>query len=256
MEKFSNWRDKGTGISPFIPTTYPKHSFLSLPLSIVLFLIKLPFLLLTFPLVLLDVKPVKEFSLKFLFNFRFNQPSGLLLPNDFVVVNYSSPLLVYLLSDVVIIPNSDGILYQLTKFQLLLHSLGLLSTDKGKVIDDMSKLSKKIIFCLAEGTPTNNKCVLKFLNLDPKYLLEGFNFKTFVVKISPNYFNVPLPSSAIGFFYQLLINSPSLITLKLVSHQRVDWELSKTAFRNSNLHSVNLSVTDKVDFYKYYLQNI
>lgn len=255
MEKFSNWRDKGTGISPFIPTKYPSPSFASIPLDIVLFLLKLPFCLLAFPFVLLDVKPIKQFCLKFLFNFKMNDPLGSLGTNDFVVVNYSSPLLVYLLSDVILVPDSHGVLYELSKFQLFRHAFGSFPTDKGTKIDDLSKLSNKVVFCLIEGTTTNNKCVLKFIDLDPKYQFDNFKLKTLVVKIAPNHFNLPLPSYPMAFFYHLLTNKPSALTSKLISHQRFDWSLNKTAFRNANLHSVNLSINDKIEFYNYYLQN-
>ncbi|EGV60018.1 hypothetical protein PSN45_002250 [Yamadazyma tenuis] len=251
MEKFSNWRDKGTGIAPFWPTQYPRVGA-KLPLQVVLFVLKLPFFLLLLPFVLLGATASKHLCLKYLFNFGYVLPAT--KNGDFVIVNYSSPLLIFLLSSVVLIPDQEGTLYSYSPIQLLQHALG--SDVKGTEVVELSKFTKSVVFCLIEGTPTNNKSVLKFIKLNSKYSLESFNLKTLIVKINPAYFNLPLPSSALKFFYNLLINSPSSISLKLVSHIRFDVDLSKAAFRNANLHTVNFSVSDKQEFYDYYLQKI
>lgn len=251
MEKFSNWRDKGTGISPFMPVAYPKLGA-SLPLNLVLFLIKVPFFLLSFPLVFVNLSLIKNFHLKFLFNFKVNTPK--FQKNDFVITNYTSPLLIYLLGGVILIPDTDGTLYEYSILQLMNHSFGIKVT--GTEVIDLLKYKNKVLFCLIEGTTTNNKAILKFIELKKTYTFEKFNLKTLVVKITPAYFCLPLPSSILKFFFYLLTNKPSTIALKLISHNSFDLTLSKTAFRNSNLHTVNFSITDKIEFYDYYLKNI
>lgn len=250
MEKFSNWRDKGTGISPFNPTAFPKVDA-TFPLNLVVFLIKVPVFFLSLPLVLLNVAWIKSFHLKFLFNFKVNIPQ--FQKNDFIITNYSSPLLVYLLNGVVLIPDTDGTLNEYSLWQLINHSFG--SNVKGKEVVDLLKFKGKTIFCLIEGTTTNNKAILKFIDLKKTYTFDQFNLKTLIVKVTPPYFNIPLPCNRFKFIYFLLINKPSNIALKLVEHKTFDLTLSKTAFRNSNLHMVNFSTKDKDEFYQYYLRN-
>lgn len=248
MEKFSNWRDKGTGIAPFVPQSYPKLT-LKFPLQLLVLVIKLPFFLIIFPLILLNFYPIKQFAVKFLFNFKFQSPK--FEKNDFIITNYSSPLTLFLTNGILLIPDSNGVLFQYSSLQFLCHAFG--SDIKGKEVTDISKFKGKTVFCFIEGTSTNNKAVLKFIPLNAKYVFDGFKLKSLIIKIQPGHFNLPLPASSIGFFYHLLINGPSNIITKLVTHMKFDLDLSKTAFKNTNLHPVNLTVSDKQEFYRYYL---
>lgn len=253
MEKFSNWRDKGTGISPFIPTSLPKDYIIP---KCIIFLFKLPVFLVA--VLISFALPIKALIIKFLFNFKINTVDNV-KSNSFVVVNYSTPLIGMLLGKgSIVIPNSDGDLYAVSPLQVLGFSFSEdFSNPPGYKVDDVSKLSGPV-YCLIEGTPSNCKSVLKFSSINSKYSFDKFTLSTLIVKVSPPYFNLPIPNvSKVAFLFHLLTNlsSKSSISFKLVHHNSWDLNHCKTSFRQSGLNMVNLSVSDKESFYKYYTEN-
>ncbi|KAI5865388.1 hypothetical protein GGS23DRAFT_424829 [Durotheca rogersii] len=68
MEKYSQFRDRGTGISPFLPSTTPASSIPSSLLHVALFLVRLPLFVSysVFYFVVLDHLPVPQFVRKLL----------------------------------------------------------------------------------------------------------------------------------------------------------------------------------------------
>lgn len=237
MEKYSNWRDKGTGISPFIQS-YPKHGIISFAYLI----LKIPIFVLLIPFIFLPFLVIKHFILRFLFNFQF-KPLPL---KGHIITNYSSPLLLFLTNLPIYIPQ-DGSIYYYSPLNFIRHSL---NQNNRKIIGiPVEKLDKNCII-LIEGTSSNNKCVLKFQSID-KYELD--NISTLILKFNPNWVNITLPTSCIWFFVNLLMNGPSSINMKIVKTESVAGAL--TAFRNAKLRSVNLDLRDKWDFYEYYKNN-
>ncbi|KHC43240.1 hypothetical protein MGQ_00391 [Candida albicans P76067] len=237
MEKFSSWRDKGTGISPFMPQKLPtfqkNNSLLSVASKSPIFLIKLPFFIITYLIyTITGFTFILKFILTILFGFnridfgvdgiKKSQIDKLTSykpkKGDLIVTNYITPLdgyFLFLLSGtfsssssssssssqiVILIPNESGDLYQYSPLGLFNHSFTYSnsnsnsnSSSSGKLVEDVSKLQNKIVFLFLEGTLSNNKSILPFIKLNSKYSFDDFNIKSLVVKLIPNYFTLPIP---------------------------------------------------------------
>lgn len=158
MEKFSSWRDKGTGISPFMPQKLPtfqkNNSLLSVASKSPIFLIKLPFFIITYLIyTITGFTFILKFILTILFGFnridfgvdgiKKSQIDKLTSykpkKGDLIVTNYITPLdgyFLFLLSGtfssssssssssqiVILIPNESGDLYQYSPLGLFNHS--------------------------------------------------------------------------------------------------------------------------------------
>ncbi|OUM51555.1 hypothetical protein BVG19_g658 [[Candida] boidinii] len=200
MEKFSDWRDKATGISPFMPIPKPKGSIvINNIIKPITFIIKLPILIILsiffiFFNNILTIKPIRDFFLfnlilKFIFNIKDIEvivegvkKSNLKLINDkkpeindICILNYSSPFdavafslisksnkIVYLLSD------KNG---NLMKFNSLFNFFKFTAFNQnindedsticdGGILKDVSELRGKTACVFFEGTPSNNKSIL------------------------------------------------------------------------------------------------
>jgi 1-acylglycerol-3-phosphate O-acyltransferase len=64
MEKFTKFRDPGTGIAPFLPIAPGSRAPLILPLQLILFIFRIPLLFLTFGLEVILVEGVGELCLR------------------------------------------------------------------------------------------------------------------------------------------------------------------------------------------------
>lgn len=287
MEKFSNWRDKGTGISPFMPIPEPPALFMAVP-KVIVSLIRLPILVLTLAVYfVLPFPAIGSFIVLVLFGFRNNDVSvdgvkrsktdeiNASRPtlNDFVVVNYLSPvdgLILASLSNAnwnqikLLVPNKDGEMYQYSIWGFIRYTL---STNIGVPttqtrVTNYSTLKNRLVFCFIEGTPSNNKSILPFIdNLAiPKSV---FNFKTLILKIQPSYLTTPLPLvSKKVYFFKLLanLNKSSIIRAKIFRHtstemkEYFDFNLLRHCFEvgQLNLISKDLNIDQKIGFYKYY----
>lgn len=288
MEKFSSWRDKGTGISPFMPVPLPlsqeKSAFkrtLLLVVKVPLFIIKLPFFILfTLAYYITSLKPLANFVFFVLFGFKNidfsvegvkksnidvinkNKPS----PNDIIVANYSSPIdgLIYALvantynwhNVKFLVPNQLGELFEYSLWSLVNHSFD--NSVLGSKVESLSSYKNKVVFLLLEGTTSNNKALLPFVPLSPNYNFDGFAVKTLVLKISPGYLTMPIPVSKLGYLFELLTNLNKLtlnyIKLKCYKFDKFEVvELRKTFALNS-LNSIdkNLNIAEKQKFVAYY----
>ncbi|CAH6722773.1 lysophosphatidic acid:oleoyl-CoA acyltransferase 1 [[Candida] jaroonii] len=236
MEKFSNWRDKGTGITPFIQSN-PRFSLISLPVI----LVKLPIFIFLLPLALLNISIIKSFILKFLFNFESKIPR---LNKDLVyITNYSSPLLAFVVNLPINIP-IDKEIQSFSTWTYILHSLGY--EVKGKKVKEMKRG-----ILLIEGTPSNNKCILKFETFDTS--ISG-KLGTLIVKFQPNWVNTPVPTNPFSYLIGLMNFEKKFCNIKVVDH-RENLERCKRDFDNSNLKLVNFGLIDKKEFWKYKLEN-
>lgn len=291
MEKFSNWRDKGTGISPFMPTPEPAALFMILPKAIV-FLMKMPIFVLSLALyLLLPFPPIGRFIILVLFGFKqydltvdgikksktreINASRPIV--GDFVVVNYQSPidgLILAALSNTnwnkiaILIPNREGELYQYSIWGLIRYTL---STDIGVPtstikISNYSSLKNKLVYCFIEGTPSNNKSILPFMDNLAAIPKNTFNFKTIILKIQPGYLTTPLPIvSKWRYFTSLLtnLNKNSSIRAKIFKHapselkDNFDFRLLKHCFEVGQLNLIgqDLNIGQKISFYNYYIDH-
>lgn len=235
MEKFSNWRDKGTGITPFIQS-YPSFSLASIPV-----VLKIPIFIILLPLALLNITIVKSFILKFLFNFETKVPK--LNKSLIYVTNYSSPLLVLLVNLPIYIPVNKEI-QKFSTWNYILHSLGY--EVEGKKVKEMNKG-----ILLIEGTPSNNKCILQFETFETP--LVG-NLGTMIVKFQPNWVNTPVPTNPFTYLVGLMNFDKKSCNVKVVDHKE-NVDRCKRDFNNSNLKLVNFGLVDKQEFWKYKLEN-
>ncbi|KAK6456236.1 vacuolar protein sorting protein 66 [Scheffersomyces xylosifermentans] len=288
MEKFSSWRDKGTGISPFMPVPFPLEQekstvkkWLQLTVKTLVFLVKLPFLILfTLIYYLTSFKPLAQFVLLILFGFNNldfsvenvkksntiainkNKPGA----NEVIVVNYVSPLdgLIYAVISKtwnwrnikILIPVQSGELYEYSIWSLILHAFD--NTHLGTPIGDSDHYKSKVVFLLLEGTTSNNKALLPFVKLKPSYTFKGFTVKSLVVKIKPAYFTLPIPTSKIGYLFELLTNLDQLknnyIRLKSYQFDSFAPETIKSSFEMNSLNAINqnLNIAEKENFIAYY----
>lgn len=286
MEKFSNWRDKGTGISPFMPEALPltaatgvKKAGLAV-VKTLLFTAKLPVTVLLIALYYVTgiAALIKLVVLVF---FGFNRLEVLVdgvkrsnvakinasLPRvgDLVVVNWSSPIDGLIIAAVsgnwknvaLLVPDQRGELYHFTVWKLFRHTFD--SSVRGKTVDDISKFKNKIVFLLAEGTPSNNKALLPFLRVNTnKQQLESFNIKSLVLKLSPGYLTLPIAHvSKLRYLFELLSNTDiryNLIKAKVYQFDKWDVAAIRDSFRINGLELVgdSLNIEHKRKFVDYY----
>lgn len=192
MEKFTDWRDKGTGIAPFLPQTpllslesgvrrIANNGILVLKLIITLPLILISSLLYWTPL----KKPLWKLLLKLLCNFQVQVTcqgvkkrdlSSKHLPRkgQLYLVNYTSPLdalALYFSSQgepVFLIPHvkdKDVKLYKLRVLEFIQFTLrGSLFEDGDNfpTISQLSDVEDYTAFLFPEGTSSNGKSILPF----------------------------------------------------------------------------------------------
>ncbi|ODV94986.1 hypothetical protein PACTADRAFT_3872 [Pachysolen tannophilus NRRL Y-2460] len=201
MEKFTNWRDKSTGISPFLQPNNSRVNKSSSLLAKIFFIttgsitaiIKLPILIILLFLFLILKKiglgkPILRVLLLLVFNLNeidvsvnnvkksqkklieFNLPDK----NDICVVNYSSPLdclILYLISKgqhdkmVYLISDNSGNLREYSMLSFMNHALSkpiLFKDSNNGIIENLDQYKDKIVFIFPEGTTSNNKSILPF----------------------------------------------------------------------------------------------
>lgn len=278
MEKFSGWRDRGTGISPFMPQALPTFkkniiasSFYKLPL----FFLKLPFFIIASILyTITGFTSILSFVFSILFGFsnieysvdgvKKSQLDQLAAykpkKGDLIVANYITPMDGYffaLLSGtsniVILVPDKSGDLYQYSPSSL---SDSTFAFAVGSKVEDVSKFKKKIVFLLLEGTPSNNKAILPFVKLNPKYSFEEFNIKSLVLRISPTYFTLPIPNiGKLQYFFELVasVNTKNL-RAKIYKFDSFNVPQIRKSFELNSLASVGgeLDIDSKNKFIKYY----
>ncbi|RLV85072.1 Lysophosphatidic acid:oleoyl-CoA acyltransferase 1 [Meyerozyma sp. JA9] len=287
MEKFSNWRDKGTGISPFMPVPVPHSTSSMAPL---VFLLRLPVVILTgllyvvFPiqvvaksivLVLLgfnrfdlSVEGVRRSKIDEIDNSRPNV-------GDFVIANYTSPLDGFFLAGlsntfwykiVLLVPDEKGQLYEYSIWSFFWLTLSRdIGVATSKVKADYSKYTNKLVFLFAEGTPSNNKALLSFIpNIPPVPTKLGFNFKTIALRIFPPYLTTPVPVvSPFSYLYQVIshYDRNSYIRAKIIKHDRFSYgnqyniNDASASFELAQLNviSKDLGIQEKRKFYSYFV---
>lgn len=283
MEKFSEWRDKGTGISPFMPADERPNVLVASALFIAKAPLVLFFVVATF---IWRTPKVLYWALKLLFGIRrieitvegvkrsAKEEIYKNLPDigDFVICNFTSPIDGLVLASmakvnwdkiVILVPNKDGVLFQYSIWSLMkcavTPTIGI-NTSSTK-IDDYDQLRNKLVYCFIEGTPSNNKAILPFVNIGP-VPSNSFNVKTLLLKLMPNALTTPLPVSLSSYFMSTIANTSksSYIRVRIFNHhtrnsqRNFDLKLLKSCFESSQLNIIgsDLNIDQKIKFYVYY----
>ncbi|EJS41280.1 vps66p [Saccharomyces arboricola H-6] len=182
MEKYTNWRDNGTGIAPFLPNTIRKPSSLMTAYSMFILTVKAVVVLpLIIVYILTNNNGLLGLILKFTFSWKeevsiqgvkkrdVNKSKHYPLKGKLYICNCTSPLdalTTALLAQgpVSLLVPSNDIVYSVSvrKFVDFILSGGLDIKLYGHKITELSKLSSTVNFMFAEGTSSNGKSILPF----------------------------------------------------------------------------------------------
>lgn len=234
MEKFTNWRDKGTGIAPFLPPNVGEVSFVSKVGLAAFFILKSVVML---PLMLLNVlvwsKIIYQWILRFLFGWKvdvsvqgvkrrdLNEKKDYPQRDQVYICNSSSPLDAYFLDSIAqgpswfVIP-SGNVMFRMSKKQYMSFALdGSLEVKKfGQEVNSVDQLKGYVTFIFPEGTCSNGKSVLPFEVdeftlrnfLDPNNI-KGKDLKVRTISLKANNaLLVPLKLSISQFFIRMIMN--------------------------------------------------
>lgn len=191
MEKYTNWRDKGTGIAPFIPPPVSNPGFGTLLLQTLLFAFK--FIILIPLIISYEVshsKSVLSWILGFLFGWKLDVTIQGVKRRDLGNVRHypqrgrlylcnSTSALDALVLDMIaqgpscfLVPQ-DHIIFKMNKNQYFKFAQsGSLDASKfGREVGNIRQLKNTVNFMSAEGTCSNGKSVLPFA-LNETELLE------------------------------------------------------------------------------------
>lgn len=258
MEKFTNWRDKATGISPFIPVNTSKSSVLTYIPKLVVSVFKLPFFIfLSILLVLSSIIPVcfktvSRIYLLLVCNLTTFPPQRTKFgKNDLVVVNFTSFIDVLIISilepnSYILINDCDLKLRRVSRWQLLRKSISA-PNNLGELVE-LDQLKGKLIWYFVEGTTSNNKSILKFHI--PFTTVDGRKLRT-MTTIKSTWCNTVLPISIASLIWkQLSILEKTNLSVKISNE--IELSQVKNSLQLNKLRSVNLDINDKADFLKKY----
>lgn len=278
MEKFSNWRDKGTGISPFMPVDIPKSPIKRFMLDPVSILVKTPLFLFLYVVAAVAPKPAFKAILSFLFRFEDiallvegvrrtkaaeiekNKPAV----NQVVISNWVSPLdvfVIYVLSNVtsllqieVVVPTKAGS-YRISAWQSVSLFFGEDISTVGTKIADLATLKGKLVILFAEGTASNNRAVLPFIPVPLTFFsTPGFSYRALVLKVYPNSLTLPIPYLSKWQYLARLLTYPDkgYIKAKVVPMDKVTPNAFRLVFADNGLSTVELGLEHKAKFLEYY----
>ncbi|CCH60329.1 hypothetical protein TBLA_0C05320 [Henningerozyma blattae CBS 6284] len=238
MEKYSDWRDKGTGIAPFLPPVTKKYSTFSIIIKSLILLVKITILL---PLILLNIilqnAKINNLILKFLFGYNLtvtikgvkrreiNAKQHYPQLNRLYICNSTSPLDTMILDSLSQGPSAfivpvHNIFYKMNSAEYRKFALsGSLDAKQfGHKIQHFIQLKGHVCYLFAEGTLSNGKSILPF-EVNITTLLEFFELnvkndslpvlQTIHIKVG-NSLTTPLPVSQYTYFWRLLENSASI----------------------------------------------
>ncbi|CAI4054072.1 lysophosphatidic acid acyltransferase LOA1 SKDI_16G3950 [Saccharomyces kudriavzevii IFO 1802] len=182
MEKYTNWRDNGTGIAPFLPNTIRKPNSAMAACSMVLMVIKIIIML---PLIILysltNQNGLLALILKFVFSWKEEVTVQGIKKRDvekskhypqkgkLYICNCTSPLdalsvLLLAQGPVSLLVPSNDVVYKVSVKNFIDFVLagGLDIKVYGHEIAELSQLGDTVNFMFAEGTSCNGKTVLPF----------------------------------------------------------------------------------------------
>ncbi|KAI3407061.2 hypothetical protein KGF56_000149 [Candida oxycetoniae] len=290
MEKFSAWRDRATGISPFMPQKVPNkqtsfNKYLFSLVRVPIFILKLPFFAICG---LLYSITGFNFLLNFIFTFllafnpieysvdgvkksqTFQLQQYKPQKSDLIIANYISPLDGYIMAllchsnsnMVIVAPDKQGKLYKYNPWTLMKFCFSKQAHGDGVPVDDLCKYHDKIVFLLLEGTTSNNTALLPFIKLDSKYQIDQFEIKALVMKLYPQFFTLPIANyTPLYYLFQLLTDfGKKNVKCKIYkfdgkqTDEKLNLNQVRKAFELNSLNSVHgdLSIEAKQKFITYY----
>lgn len=284
MEKFSSWRDKGTGIAPFVPIVSKRLTVENAVASVIV-AVKLPILVIIYVFSILmprsavaacfNVCNIKiDFSVD---GVRKNNSAKInnARPgaNHVVISNFSSPLdilVIFLVSSisllkemVVLVPREDK-MYQLSALEAMkLPFYAPPDVEKslplGKVISSCDHLCGKLVVYWPEGTPSNNKGTLPLMEAQAKltglFKLDNFTYSTMPLKYVPGNLTTPIPEITwIGFICRMA-NFKGVIRGKVFEQGLIAG--ARRAFDECGLSGTGVVLLEKTKFFESYkLHNV
>lgn len=265
MEKYTQFRDKSTGISPFMPPTVTR-SVRSQAINGVLFLVRFPVMLILIPLLLIPL--LNQYVWKWICSvlgisidlnvetIKRKSDVSKFLPRqgELYVVNHTSPLDLLVMrrlsNKFVILIADGGNIKRVSSWQFALKSVGMSINGK-----DYTPSNKDTVFLFPEGTTSNGKALVKFDITDSQWksLSSQFKVKTLAIKMTPSYMCSVMPLVAGEYFFQLL-GVPSIhLKLRIGFVQGDTLQYVRDSFDRSGLRSVQLGVQEKEEFKKQFL---
>ena len=272
MEKYTKWRDAGTGIAPFLPVDLPEQSMAMLPLRLVLVLLK-TILLVVALLLLLLVETLLQFALAsvsrtaYHYVLAYTARLALLflgfikLPmtydgrvrarprkGDVVIVNRSSPvdilILAWLYPGAIFTRTGPEMLFQSQSlFGAMISSFRLQHTRKGYQLTDYVRgHSDRVIIIFPEATTSNNRGILAFcpIMVERAYVLS-------IKYNNPPYLATPIPGRFWHFMWALLSLPIHVCRLK-GSSKAIDKDHAGTLSRLGRVPLTQLGIEDKDAF--------
>lgn len=271
MEKFSEWRDKGTGISPFMPLVSARGSrFLRLVADPVVASLKWALFVVFYLLAAVAPRPAVGVLLRLLgvsldlavegvrrtnaAEIESHKPR----PNEVVVANWLSPLDIFVLfanSDaklhqlVVLVPK-DGQVLQLTPWQFVHYTFG---ARIGTVVNEFA-FEDKLVVLFPEGTPSNNAALLPFESVPSKLWNLKVPYKTVLLTWHPKRACLPIPYvSRSQYLFMLLAGESSRVKVKIVpGFRQYTVAGARQIFQDNGFPSVRLGVKEKAKFLEHY----
>lgn len=279
MEKYSTWRDKGTGIAPFLPLSSPKSPVSKYVTDPLLIAFKFPFFVLLYWFSVVAPKPCVNAIFRWLFGFsidilvegvrKLNKAEiAKASPhkNTMIIANYASPLDIFViflaskvssLSSMVAIVPIDNALYILTPWQFALFCFLPINQKCGTKLTSQNEhlLKNKVVVVFPEGTPSNNRALLSFSPaVEPLFALKGFSYQTTLLLWYPNSVSLPIPNvSLMQYVFRLFtLSSNPLVKVKITAHEQGSLKASKLAYQDNGMNFVDLGVPEKKKFFDYY----
>lgn len=292
MEKFTNWRDKATGISPFMPTHRPKKLAGSPPAVQALKLDEISHFLVVLAKLVLGLPVLATWFLLAYFGLNLSwldtafalvaagfsselsiegirtkniSDSLKLQPNDLVFANFTSPfdyfgvLAASSTRKVVLATSINHQLYALTPRQLVLKSLGShLGSTLPKL--DAATCRGKVLVVFAEGTTTNGKAVMKFdisqqgWNSYLDQIDYSYKVRSLTIKLVPSHLTTPMPIAPWRYWYRVLgcLRVTAKLRINSVNNGRDINDIRKSFTNNGKLKLVEFDTNDKLQLLQVY----
>lgn len=186
--------------------------------------------------------------------------------NEIVLVNLISPidvLVLFVISQVsslnqirVVLPGPSGlhVFSPWDYVSFMFRDLDDNLSDETK-LTSYKELDGKLVYLFPEGTSSNNKAILQFRKVPDAFLLiPGFSYKTIVLRMYSNVLTLSVPHlTKFQYLKKLLSRSEkTFIKVKVVPTEKCLLNQSKAIFAENGLNMVELHLSDKKQFYKYY----
>ncbi|OBA21503.1 hypothetical protein METBIDRAFT_42659 [Metschnikowia bicuspidata var. bicuspidata NRRL YB-4993] len=282
MEKFSNWRDKGTGISPFYPVEVKVSAARKYVVNPVILALKWPFFVALYLFASVAPKAATRIIFRSLFSIadidllvegvrksnanetNAKKPSV----GEVVVLNLVSPLDIFVIfltsnveslsSLVVVIPWKED-LYTFTAWEalsVLFQPLDSSITQGARLGGDARDMMReKLVVVFAEGSASNNKAILPLQPPCAQLWQSGDPpVKVAVLRYYPNGLSLPVPHMTKAQYVSRLLTLPSkaFVKVKIVPLRAASLKACQAAFVENGLCHVQLGVEEKLKFFEYF----